>query len=165
MAVRDLIPGFRSRTPVPVLRGGGMNPFAAFHQEMNRLFDEFWRDLSNDGFGFSSTSLGFPSVEVTETDKELKLEAELPGMDERDVEVLLNDGVLTIRGEKKSESEDRDRRISERYYGRFERQIALPAEVQEDKVSASFKKGVLTVTLPKSEQAVDKVKRIPINGK
>jgi HSP20 family protein len=70
-----------------------------------------------------------------------------------------------LRGEKKSETEDKGRRISERYYGRFERQIPLPVEVQEDKISASFKKGVLTVTLPKSAEATDRVKRIPITAK
>ncbi len=86
-------------------------------------------------------------------------------MDEKDLELFLDSGFLTLRGEKKSETEDRNRRVSERYYGRFERQIPLPVEVQEDKINASFKKGVLTVTLPKSAQAADRVKRIPISGK
>jgi HSP20 family protein len=78
---------------------------------------------------------------------------------------LLDNGILTVRGEKKSETEDKNRRVSERYYGRFERQIPLPVEVQEDKISASFKKGVLTVTLPKSTEASDRIKKIPISTK
>jgi HSP20 family protein len=161
MAVRDLIPRFRSG--VPVVRRESANPIVAFHEEMNRLFDDFWRDF--DGIGASLTRpFGFPHVEVSETARELKVEAELPGMDEKDVELLLDNGTLTLRGEKRSETEDKSRRVSERYYGRFERQIPLPVEVQEDKISASFKKGVLTVTLPKSAGAVEKVKRIPING-
>lgn len=81
------------------------------------------------------------------------------------IEVLLDDGVLTLRGEKRSETEDKDRQFSERFYGRFERRIPLGYEVEEDKVAAAFKNGVLTVTLPKSPNAQSKVKRIAINGK
>ena len=162
MSVRDLIPRMRSR--LPVVSRESANPLMAFHQEMNRLFDDFWRDF--DGNDSSLTrSFGFPHVEVSETDRELKVEAELPGMDEKDLEVLLDNGVLTLRGEKKSETEDKNRRVSERYYGRFERQIPLPVEVQEDKVNASFKKGVLTVTLVKSDEAARRIKKIPITGK
>src|SRR5579884_2404402 len=116
MAVRDLIPRLRSR--MPVSRSESFSPLAAFQDEMNRLFDDFWRDF--DGVGSSLTrSFGFPRVEVTETEHEVKVEAELPGMEEKDVEVLLQDGVLTIRGERKGESEDKSRRLSERYYGHF----------------------------------------------
>ena len=162
MSIRDLIPRTRSRSPVG--RSENANPLVAFHQEMNRLFDDFWRDF--DGNDASLTrSFGFPHVEVSETDRELKVEAELPGMDEKDLDVLLDNGVLTLRGEKKSETQDKDRRISERYYGRFERQIPLPVEVQEDKINASFKKGVLTVTLPKSAEAAQRIKKIPISAK
>lgn len=162
MAVRDLVPWMR-RSRVPVLRSESTNPLVAFHEEMNRLFDDFWRDFDGGSFGLSS-SINFPRIEMSETDKEFRIEAELPGMDEDDVELLLQDGVLTIRGEKKSEREDKSRRLSERFYGRFERQIPLPVDVEQDRVSASFKKGVLQVTLPKSAEAVDRVKRIPIKG-
>jgi len=78
--------------------------------------------------------------------------------------VLVDSDVLTIRGEKKSESEDQGRRFSERYYGRFEHSIALPYEVDEEKAEASFKNGVLTVTIPKSATAKDTAKRITINA-
>ncbi len=162
MAVRDLVPWMR-RSRVPVVRSESANPLVAFHEEMNRLFDDFWRDFEDGSFGLSS-SFNFPRIEMSETDKEFRIEAELPGMDEDDVEVLLHDGVLSIRGEKKSERENKSRRMSERFYGRFERQIPLPVDVEEDKVSASFKKGVLHVTLPKSAEAVSRVKRIPIRA-
>ena len=162
MAVRDLIPRLRSRAPV--VSRENTHPIAAFHQEMNRLLEDFWHDFDGNG-ATGMRSFGFPHVEVSETDRELKVEAELPGMDEKDVEVLLDNGVLTVRGEKRSETEDKNRRVSERYYGRFERQIALPVEVQEDKINASFKKGVLTVTLPKSADAAERIKRIPITTK
>ena len=85
-------------------------------------------------------------------------------MDEKDIEVLVDNDVLTIRGEKKSETEDKDRRFSERYYGRFERSLALPFEVDEEKAEASFKNGVLTVTIPKSATAKDTAKRIAVNA-
>ena len=108
--------------------------------------------------------MGWPSVELNETDKEVKVIAELPGIEQKDVEVELADGVLMISGEKKSETEDKERRFSERYYGRFERRIPVD-DVDQDNVAASFKDGVLTVTLPKLPTAERKVKRIAINGK
>lgn len=106
----------------------------------------------------------WPNIELSETDGEMKLTAELPGLDEKDVKVELTNGVLAISGEKKTESEDKDWLFSERYYGRFERRIPVEA-VDQDKVSASFKNGVLTVTLPKLGQAQSQVKRITINGR
>jgi HSP20 family protein len=101
---------------------------------------------------------------VSETDKEIKVSAELPGLEDKDVKVQLANGVLAISGEKKTETEDKDRLFSERYYGRFERRIPID-DVDEDKILASFKNGVLTVTLPKAPQAQSKVKRIAVNGK
>lgn len=159
MAVRSLIPWGRSRTPS--VSGESMNPLMAFHEEMNRLFDEFSRDLDVPSVGLS-TDFGFPHVELSDTDKEVKVEAELPGLSEGDVELVLKDGTLIIRGEKKGAIEDKTRRVSERFYGRFERMIPLPSEVREDQVNASFKNGVLTVTLPKSPESMQKMKRIPI---
>jgi HSP20 family protein len=106
----------------------------------------------------------WPSVEVTETDKDMRVAAELPGLEGKDVEVLMEDGALTIRGEKKSEVDDKERQFSERYYGRFERRIPLGFEVEAEKVGADFKNGVLTVTLPKSAKAQAAAKRIAINN-
>ncbi|MFO7305165.1 MAG: Hsp20/alpha crystallin family protein [Gammaproteobacteria bacterium] len=160
MAMRDLVPWIR-RSRVPITRRQATNPFVALHEEMNRLFEDFWRDFEGDGFGLTS-SFSFPRIETSETDKEFKIAAELPGMDENDVELLLDDNYLTIRGEKRSEREDESRRMSERFYGRFERHIPLPVEVDQDKVSATFKKGVLYVTLPKLASATERVRRIPI---
>jgi len=108
--------------------------------------------------------MGWPNIEVSETDKDVKVVAELPGLEEKDVEIGLADGLLSIKGEKKTEIEDKDRLFSERYYGRFERRIPID-DVDEEKVSAAFKNGVLTLTMPKAPQAQSKVKRIAINGK
>jgi HSP20 family protein len=166
MSVRDLVPLKRGRD-VTVRRGEEANPFLALHREMNRLFDDVFRgfDLTPFGFdrGFEST-IGWPNIEVSDTDKEMKVTAELPGLEEKDVELELANGVLAIKGEKKTETEGKGRLFSERYYGRFERRIRAE-DVEEDKVSASFRNGVLTVTLPKTAQAQRQVKRIAINGR
>jgi HSP20 family protein len=90
--------------------------------------------------------------------------AEVPGMEEKDIEVLLDDGVLTLRGEKRSETEDKNRQFSERYYGRFERRIPIGYEIEEDKIDARFKNGVLSVTLPKTAKAQSQAKRIAIKS-
>ena len=161
MAMRSLFPLSRSRTPVQ--SGDSMHPLMAFHEQMNRLFDEFSRDLDVPGVGLSS-DFGFPHIELSESDKDIKVEAELPGLSEGDIELTLKDGALLIRGEKKSAIEDKSRRVTERFYGRFERSIPLPSEVREDQVNATFKNGVLTVTLPKSAEATQKSKRIPIKA-
>jgi HSP20 family protein len=165
MAIRDLIPWSRGQD-LTVRRGGEFNPFVTLHREMNRLFDDVFRGFDLTPFGsdrFFHRGVGWPTIEVTETDKEVKVTAELAGLDEKDVSVELANGMLTITGEKKSETEDKDRIFSERYYGRFERRIPVE-EVDEDKVSATFKQGVLTVTMPKSPQAKSNVKHIAING-
>jgi HSP20 family protein len=166
MAVRDLIPWNRGRE-VTVRRGEGFSPFLGLHREMNRLFDDFFRgfDLAPSSTDqFFDRTMGWPKVEVSETDKEVKVTAELPGLEDKDVEVELANGVLAIKGEKQSETEDKDRLFSERYYGRFERRIPVD-DVDSDKVSAAFKNGVLTVTMPKLPAEQSKVKRIAINGK
>jgi HSP20 family protein len=129
---------------------------------MNRLFDDVFRGV--DDSRFFGGRAGWPSMDVEETEKEYRVTAELPGLGERDVEVLLQDGLLTVRGEKKLESENRNRTYSERFFGRFERQIALDRDVDEAAVNATFKNGILTVTVPKSASAVERSKRIPINA-
>ena len=167
MSMRDLIPWGKGTSQVPtVYRDFEQNPLLSLHREMNRLFDDVFRGFDmRSGLGrISGMGLGWPNVEFSDTDKELRVTAELPGLEERDVEVVLEDGVLTLRGEKKSETEDKDRQFSERVYGRFERRIAVGSEIEEDKVKAGFKNGVLTVTLPKTEKARSNAKRIAING-
>ncbi|MGY4363567.1 HSP20 family molecular chaperone IbpA [Bradyrhizobium sp. i1.7.7] len=106
---------------------------------------------------------GWPKIELSETDKALTISVELPGMTEKDVQIEIANGVLTIRGEKKSERKDEGRYFSERSYGAFQRQIVLE-DVEEDKAEASFKDGVLTISLPKSESPRTGVKRIAINA-
>jgi HSP20 family protein len=167
MSVRDLIPWSRGNNQAPAIyRGGDMDPFLSLHRDVNRLFDEVLRGFDTPSlFGRMRTGNGaWPNVEVSETDKEIRVTAEVPGLEENDIEVLLEDGVLTLRGEKKSEAEDNSRQFSERYYGRFERRLALGREVEQDNVAATFKNGVLTVTLPKTAKAQANAKRIAINS-
>ena len=163
MNVRDLVPWSRGdRERSPSTRSEPMSPVVSLHREMNRLFDDMFRSFESSPFGGARGA--WPSVDVEETDKEYRVTAELPGLEERDVEVLLQDGVLIVRGEKKVEKEAVNRTFSERYYGRFERQIALDRDIEESAISATFRNGVLTVTAPKSAQAVQRTKRIPINS-
>jgi HSP20 family protein len=167
MSVRDLLPWSRGNgNQVPSLfRDGGRDPFLSLHRQVNRLFDDVLRGFDSrlpSLGGVSAPGAAWPSVEISSGDKEIKVTAELPGLEQKDIEVLLDDGVLTLRGEKRSETDDRDRQFSERYYGRFERHIPVGYEVKEDEVDARFRNGVLTVTLPKSEKAQSQVKRIDI---
>ena len=107
-----------------------------------------------------------PRIDISETDTELRIEVELPGIDEKDVCLTLTDNVLMIRGEKKAEREEKDKNyyVSERSFGSFQRAIPLPTEVDADKVEASFKNGVLTVRLPKTPEAEAKTRRIEVKA-
>lgn len=160
MNMRSLIPwNTRSPANMPVER----DPFSLLHTEMNRLFEtasrEFGRDLwALDGFG------GWPKVDVTDAEDHVRVDAEVPGLSEQDVDVTLKDSVLTLSGERKVENEDQDRRVSERFVGRFARQIPLGYEIDEDNVEARFANGELTVTLPKIAQATNGAKRIEIKS-
>src|SRR5690348_4080330 len=162
MAFRDLIPWSKNQELAPAR--DNFDPFLTLHREMNRLFDDVFRGFGNFGRLGSPLMEGqfsWPRIELDETDKALTVSAELPGLSEKDVQVEIANGALSIRGEKKSES-DNGGRYSERYYGSFERRIPLDG-VEEDKAEANFRNGVLTVSLPKTEQASQNVKRITIN--
>ncbi|CAN7671551.1 Hsp20/alpha crystallin family protein [Mesorhizobium sp. LjNodule214] len=168
MAIRDLMPWSREGSQAPnFYREGERDPFMMLHREMNRLFDDAMRGFETrlpsfvGGFGARAN---WPSVEISDGETEIRVTADIPGMEEKDVEVMLDDGMLTLRGEKRAETEDKDKQFSERFYGRFERRIPLGTEVEEDKVRAAFHNGVLTVTLPKTQRALAKSRRIPISG-
>jgi HSP20 family protein len=166
MSVRDLIPWSRGGNHMPGLyRSIEQDPFTALQRDVNRLFDDVFRDFD------LPASIGrphgwagnWPNIELSETDKEIRIEAEVPGLEKKDVEVMLQDGVLTLRGEKRSQASDKEQHMSERFYGRFERRIPVGMEIEEDKVDATFKNGVLTVTLPKTAQALANTKRIAVH--
>ena len=160
MAITDLIP-WRRKEPVRREEGrpsaGESYTLTSFHREMNRLFDEFYRafDLAPFGGLGEGWDVYSPRVDVTETDKEIVVSAELPGLDSKDIDISLSQDVLTISGQKRQEKEEKGKNYyrAERSYGSFRRSIPLPSEVEADKVDAAFERGVLTVTLPKSAEA------------
>lgn len=167
MAVRDLIPIKRRGSDVAHRRED--DPFVALRRRMNRMFDDFFDGFDMDWpLGWPETSLASgtysPRVDVSETDDEIRVSAELPGMDEKDVNVELDEKTLTIRGERKDEREEKDANWyrREQSYGSFHRTVALPAGVEGDKAKAKFKNGVLSVVLPKREEEKRKHKTIEI---
>lgn len=135
----------------------------SFHKEIDRVFNDFF-SFEPSAF-FKSDWL--PKVDVREDEKEINVTAELPGIDEKDLNVSLEQGMLTISGEKKSEREERDKKknyvISERHYGSFSRSIALPEGVKADKIKAEFKKGILKIEIPKDETVQPKKITINVN--
>lgn len=165
MANRDLTPWGRGGL-TPLAR----DPFTSFRREMDRLFDDFFTPVPDEGRSFAAGqgpgqgAALRPSIDVDETPQAYTVTAELPGLAEKDIEVELRDNALVISGEKRSErnEEDGGRRWSERSFGRFERVIPFDAEVDADKVQAACRNGVLTVTLPKNEKARDKSRKIEI---
>jgi HSP20 family protein len=158
MNMLSLLPTFgRGRT---LARPQG-DPFLNLHRGSNRLFDDAFR-----GFGVPETYATGPSIDVRETGKGLEVTTELPGVDEKDVDVTLANGVLMIRGEKKHEREETEEgyHLMERSYGSFSRAVPLPFEVDDKSVSASLDKGVLRITLPKSPEAESHVRKIAVKG-
>jgi HSP20 family protein len=142
------------------------HPLYAFQKEINRLFDDFSRDFDLAPFQTTGERRFFsPSIDVKEDSKMITVNAELPGMEEKDVEVLLTDNALTLQGEKKEEKEDKGEGYyhMERKYGSFRRVIPVPAGVDTKKVKATFKNGVLTVLIPKTEEEKAKGKKIPVS--
>jgi HSP20 family protein len=165
-------------TPVSVKKDNPApmaDPWRSFRAEMDRLFDRF---AGGYGFGMpsfrqlfdpapawrpeSSFSFPTPAVEIGEDDKTYKITAELPGLEQKDVELVVRDGVLTLKGEKRYEKEEKDRHMSERAYGSFQRSFTLPDTIDRDKIAADLSKGVLTITLPKAPQAQKAEKKVEI---
>ncbi|MHC4883192.1 MAG: Hsp20/alpha crystallin family protein [Planctomycetota bacterium] len=171
MVFQEMVPWKNRRRNVGIRPSEESYPLSTLQRRMNRMFDDFFGDFGD----FSLSPLraltrgtnGFmPRMDIAETDTDITLCAELAGMDEKDVEITVHDDVLTITGEKKSAREEKEgeRFLTERSYGSFSRSIALPAEVDQDKIDASFKKGVLTVKLPKVPVEETKAKKIDIKG-
>jgi len=144
------------RSLIPSGNGGAratqiVNPFGFLHREIDRLFDEFTRGTL-EAAGPAHVNL-VPSMDVTETDKEIVIAAEMPGLERKDVDISIEDDVLTIRGEKKVETKkddkDKNYHITERSYGMFYRALQLPPGVEPSKVQATMSNGVLKITIPK----------------
>ena len=140
------------------------DPFAQMRAEMDRLFENF---IGRGVFGapaqWQATQLT-PSIDLRENEKEIILDAELPGMNENDVQVIVREGVLSLKGEKKSERDEKKEtyHVVERSYGSFERSFRLPESVNEEQIKADFNNGVLHVVVPKRPEAAKAEKKIPI---
>jgi len=140
-------------------------PFREF-ERMRRDMDRLWDSFLEGGLRRRTEEGGewLPSLDVSETKNELVVKAEVPGMDAKDIDISLSDGMLTIKGEKKQEKEEKeaDYHLVERSYGAFVRSVQLPKEVKADKINASYKDGVLKITLPKSEEVKKKEIKIKV---
>ena len=165
-----------ANTPVEVKKtapaaAGAPDTWRSFRTEMDRLFDRF-----AGGWGMPSVRHMFegepaftvpsPAVDITEDEAGFKVTAELPGMSEKEIEVVLSDGMLTLKGEKKAEKEQKEKNfyLSERSYGSFQRSFTLPDGVDRDKIAADFAKGVLTISMPKTAKAKDAEKKIEVKA-
>ncbi len=152
-------------------------PLSLLRDDIDRAFDRMFADwprfgdltrrgiFDNDAF-FAKPDVAAPIVDVSEDDKAYRIEAELPGVDESDIDVTVTGNRLSLRGEKKSETEKRDKNIhmSERRYGSFERTFQLPDDVNADKIKAKFSNGVLKLKLPKSAKAKSKERKISVKS-
>jgi HSP20 family protein len=146
---------------------GSLEPLRSLRGEMDRLFDRFSRGFglpSLEPFWSSEVEFETPAVDLTEDDKAFTITAELPGIDEKEIDVTVSGGMLVIKGEKKQEKEEKNKNyyVSERSYGAFQRSFSLPEGVDQDKIAADFSRGVLTVTLPKSADAQKAQKKIEV---
>lgn len=142
-------------------------PGYALDQTIDRMFEDFFADFDRSAIRpFGEGATFSPSLDLSESDSEIKVTAELPGMDENDVNVSLAHNVLTISGEKKDEHEEKNENFHriERSYGSFKRSVTLLQEVDPDSVEATFKNGVLTVVLPKTRKAQEEVKKIQVKA-
>jgi len=162
--MRDLIPWNREKSIRPSSRDWE-HSLAIFQRDMDRLFEDLWRGFDLPMISQHEGRIS-PRVDVRETDGAVIVSAELPGLDEKDVDVAFSDGVLAIKGEKRTqhETEDKGYSYSERSYGTFERRISVGTDILEEKAEAAFSNGVLTVTLPKSPEAKNQAKRIAIKA-
>lgn len=163
MERRDLTPS-RFGLTTPLGRHGFGQMLESLHRDMDRMFEGMWPSATGEGNG--GTFALAPALDASEDDKAFYVSTELPGIDEKDIHVDLTGNTLTIQGEKSTEKEEKDKSFHrrERSYGRFYRAITLPVEVDQEAIKANFKNGVLELTLPKTEAAKEKSRRIEIGG-
>ncbi|MBN1786777.1 MAG: Hsp20/alpha crystallin family protein [Sedimentisphaerales bacterium] len=166
MPLNNLKP-FRKKDELAKRRTENEHPYFALQHQMNRMFDDFFRGFDIEPFGrFSTESVFMPQMNISEDDKEIVISTELPGIDEKELDISITKDALTISGEKKTETEDKDKNYHrvERSYGSFSRSIVLPDGVDKDKAEAELKKGVLTIKIPKSAEAQPTRKKLEVKS-
>ena len=160
MQIKNLIPWAR-KDGAPDAKSSEDNPITTLQREMNHVFESFWNRAGHFEWPFGS---GETKSDVVETDNAIEVSIELPGMEMKDIEVTVNDDMLTVKGEKKIERQEEKKGyyLSERSYGAIYRTIPLPPGVDGEKAQASFKNGVLTIKLPQTPEAQAKVRKIAV---
>ncbi|MEI7606841.1 MAG: Hsp20/alpha crystallin family protein [Rhodospirillaceae bacterium] len=177
-SLKDIVPHWWGKREAEPAAGGtevtvrnhetDVFPFQTLHREIDRAFDNFWRAMEVSPFGGSFNLPGAslnPRTEVTETDKAVDVAFDLPGLDEKDLSVSVANGLLTVKGERKSESDNKRTgfHVSERHYGMIQRTVSLPPGTDADNATARYQNGVLTISLPKIALAEQEVKRINVH--
>ncbi len=160
---KALVP-WRDKSQTSATREDFHDPFFSFRRDVDRMFDDFFNGFGRRGVGSPSWAAPTPSLDLTETEKEIVVTAEMPGLDDKDFEVNVSGDLLTLKGEKKAEHEHRngDSYYMERRFGSFSRSVRLPFEVQDEKVDARYEKGVLTIRVPKPADMQRQVRRVEV---
>lgn len=174
MATESRSPARTETADRPTAARRSWDPFLDLRQQIDRVFEDFFPGFPGSALSGAGAMAGpffrhvevSPVVDVAETDNALTITAELPGMAQDDVEITLADGILTLRGEKKAEAEEKEKNyyLLERSYGAFSRSFRLPPTVDQEKCEAKFDKGVLRITLPKTEAARSQVRKIDVQS-
>ena len=159
MNLKSIIPWKKEERPLATRRGDG-DPFALLQRRMNSVFDDFFGRSSSDLWGGFNGGFA-PQIDVSANDKEVRISAELPGLDEKEVDVTLTGDLLNIKGKRKEEQKG-SYCHSERHYGYFKRAVQLPQGVDTDNAKAKFRKGVLKVTIPKKPEAQSSRRKIEL---
>jgi len=176
MATKDIERSEGKTTPAPWMDWWTDNPFADLRRQMDDLVENFshgfgwpaiWRGATTSPAARPAARLADVRVEVNEHDQAYEVVAELPGLDDTDVDVEVANGMLVLKGEKSSEREEKEKNcyFSERSYGAFRRAFRIPEDVAADKITAEFTKGVLTVSLPKTAEAQSKTRKVEVKAK
>ncbi len=154
---------FKLPMPFGFGRGESENTLTAFHHEVDKLFEDFSKGVYPFGVGGGILS---PKVDVSETDKEISIHAELPGLEEKDIEVELRKNQLILRGEKKVEREEKGKQyyVTERSSGNFMRSFYIPFDAKPEQIDASFAKGVLKISIPKPKGEAKKANKVKIKA-
>jgi HSP20 family protein len=165
MPREDTIARTPARRPLP-FSDSLVEPLTRLRNEVDRLFDDFPARWPRFDLGSFTAAMPIPAVEMTETEKAYRLSVEVPGMDSSEIEVSVVGDRLVISGEKKEEREEKEKNYlyAERTYGAFERQIELPPGADAEKIKAAVRKGVLRITLPKTDKATNGKRRIEIDA-
>jgi HSP20 family protein len=166
MNIGDLMP-WREKSQTPAMREDFFDPFVTFRREVQRMMDDFVNGFDNGGLATMNGWKGSaPAVDIAETEKEMVITAEMPGLDEKDFQISISGDVLTIKGEKKIEHEEKNGNgyHRERRYGAFSRSLRLPFEVKDEQIDATYQKGVLTIHVPKPADAQKAVRQIEVKA-